>query len=461
MAKILVVEDEASMRRILSVLLAGDGHAVTEEASLTAGLQTIAQQHFDLVITDQKLPDGAGLQLLASVREADPTLPVIMITAFATVDLAVQVMREGAFDFISKPFEPDTVLAAVKRACKHGGLLRENALLRDEVDRLEVGHTELIGNSAQMHEVRDLIERVARTDATVLIVGETGTGKEMVAREIHRRSRRRNQPFIAVNCAAMPEALLESQLFGHEKGAFTGADRARQGLFEAAHGGTLFLDEAAEMPLALQAKLLRVLMDGMVMRIGANTLRQTDVRILAATHRDLEARVRGGLFREDLYYRLAVIPILVPPLRQRREDVPPLAEHFLSVVALDLKVPHRTLSPLAQQCLCSYDFPGNVRELRNLLERAYILGKNPELQPADFPSLIDSFSGDTFDSFAAQQPPKLSLRSTLDKIEAALIRRALSESGGNQAEAARNLGISRSDMTYKLRKHELREIVVI
>ena len=312
--------------------------------------------------------------------------------------------------------------------------------------------------------MREKIARVAPTNATVLITGETGTGKELVARAIHRSSARAAKPFVAVNCAAFTETLLESELFGHERGAFTGADRAREGLFEAAHEGTLFLDEAGEMSLAAQAKLLRVLTDGLVMRIGSTKPRQTDVRLLVATHRDLKQRAAEGLFREDLYYRLAVVPIAIPPLRERREDIAELCEVFLLQAARDLKVPLRTISAAAMRVLASYDFPGNIRELKNLIERACILSAGNEIGPANFPVVAEARgtgptaaggSGPlTADAIVQTMPETFDLRALLAALEKAAIQRALKATGGTQAEAARRLGLSRSYLSYKLDKHE-------
>ena len=384
MGRILIVDDEPHMRRVLALNLRQDHHAVTECAGVKEARKCILAGDLDVILTDQKMPDGQGLEVLAAAIEADPALSVVLITAFATVELAVESMRQGAFDFITKPFQPEVVRATVRRAVERTQLLRENDLLKGTVVRLQ-GTSDILGASDAMRIVCEMIARVAPTGATVLITGETGTGKELVARAIHKNSPRASKPFVAVNCAAFTETLLESELFGHEKGAFTGADRSRQGLFEAAHEGTLFLDEIGELSPAAQAKLLRVLTDGQVVRIGTNQPRKVDVRLLTATHRDLRQRVREGLFREDLFYRLAVVPIAIAPLRERREDIPGLCELFLEQVALELKLPRRKLSAGALEKLQHYDFPGNVRELRNLIERASILSNTAQIGPEGFP----------------------------------------------------------------------------
>ncbi len=463
MARILVVDDEANLRRILALVLVEDGHTVAEAGGAREAASLVATGPYDLVITDQKMPDGDGLEVLAAAREADPTLPVVMLTAFASVELAVEAMRHGAFDFITKPFQPDVVRAAVRRACERADLLRENQRLKVEVRRLGPSG-EVLGDSESMRRLRETIRRVAPTSSTVLIEGETGTGKELAARAIHDGSPRAAEPFVAVNCAALSETLLESELFGHERGAFTGADRARQGLFETAHRGTLFLDEAGEMSPSLQAKLLRVLTDGRVIRVGSTAARSVDVRIVVATHRNLKQRVIEGSFREDLYYRLAVVPVTIPPLRERIEDLPVLVESFLPRLARDLKIPPRRIRPEALAKLARYSFPGNVRELRNLLERAYILARGESFGPEDFPLdpalvAVDTApppaAADPTAVYLASLPEKIGVREVMDSIERGLLARALRSAGGVQAEAARSLGISRSDMAYKLRKHGL------
>ena len=466
MSKILLVDDEPHMRRILVSNLRPERHEVVEASGVSDARRALAEDGFDAVITDQKMGDGEGLEVLVAAHEADPALSVVFLTAFATIELAVESMRRGAFDFITKPFVPEVLLASAARAVEHTRLLRENGRLREAVIRLE-GSSEILGSSPAIHELRDKIARVARTNATVLITGETGTGKELVARAIHRSSGRASKPLVAVNCAAFTETLLESELFGHERGAFTGADRMREGLFEAAHEGTLFLDEAGELSMAAQAKLLRVLTDGLVTRIGSTRPRQVDVRLIVATHRDLNQRVNQGLFRDDLYYRLAVVPLLVPPLRERRKDIPQLCELFLAQAVRDLKVSPRRIKAAAIDALMSYDFPGNVRELRNLIERACILSTGEEIAADNFPVAgqtplavnARAPAALTPGDLAEMMPQALDLREFLTALERALIQRALTATNGAQAEAARRLGLSRSDVSYKLGKHNIRGTV--
>ncbi|HUV68622.1 MAG TPA: sigma-54 dependent transcriptional regulator, partial [Terracidiphilus sp.] len=452
--------DEASMRRIVKANLRQDSHIPIEASNASEAMALLAKEDFDVVITDQKMPGGTGLDVLRAVQESDPTTSVIFLTAVGTLELAVESMRQGAFDFLTKPYVLDVMRATIKRACERTALLRENAVLRTTVRKLE-GADEIVGESKGIYFVRELISRVAPTNSTVLITGETGTGKELVARAIHRNSTRSNWPFIAINCAAVSETLLESELFGHERGAFTGADKARGGLFEAAHEGTLFLDEVAEMSSGAQAKLLRVLANGEIQRVGSTTPRKVDVRVLAATNRDLQTRVHGGLFREDLFYRLAVVPIQLPPLRERREDIEELCLMLCARIAKEMKVSSKRLSKDAIAKLRGYAFPGNIRELANLLERALILGQNEELQPEDFPLQAGSFPLNplhaelTIEQLAAQLPEQLDLRDILSRLERSLIDRAINSAGGVQAEAARRLGLSRSDLGYKVSKYSM------
>lgn len=465
MARILVVDDEVHLRTILATNLQLDGHFVFDAGGVAAAKEAIAENEYDVVITDHKMPDGTGLDVLKLVQQDDSTASVIFLTAVGSIELAVESMRGGAFDFLAKPFLPEVVRATANRAVEHTRLLRENSRLKHAVLRLE-GSSEIIGGSAGIQRVREDIARVAPTNATVLITGETGTGKELVARSIHKCSPRAEKPFMAVNCAAFAESLLESELFGHERGAFTGADRAREGLFEAAHQGTLFLDEVAEMSQAAQAKLLRVLADGQVTRVGSTRPRTVDVRVIAATHRDLKARTIEDLFREDLYYRLAVFPIAIPPLRGHKEDIPELCEDFLLRAARELKVPQRRITEAALQQLMTYDFPGNIRELRNLIERACILAIGEEIPTEVFPANSESISlsggaaspsgAATEDAWISLLPATVDLRGILNSLERRLIQRALTATSGAQAEAARRLGLSRSDLGYKLSKHEIK-----
>jgi two-component system, NtrC family, response regulator HydG len=464
MGKLLIVDDEPHMRQILISNLRHEGHEVIDAASVGDARRTLSECRFEAVVTDQKMGDGEGLEVLSAAHETDPTLSVVFLTAFATIELAVESMRRGSFDFITKPFAPEVLLASASRAVERTRLLRENGRLRDAVLRLE-GSSEITGDSPAISRLREKIARVAPTNATVLITGETGTGKELVARAVHSNSSRACKPLIAVNCAAFTETLLESELFGHERGAFTGADRAREGLFEAAHEGTLFLDEAGELSMPAQAKLLRVLTDGQVTRIGSTKPRQVDVRLMVATHRDLGQRVQDGLFREDLYYRLAVVPLEVPPLRERRKDIPALCGLFLMQAARDLKVPVRGISAAAMRTLLNYDFPGNIRELKNLVERACILSVANEITSEHFPvaagydtagAAAGRASPITPDELAGMMPDTLDLREFLASLEKALIQRALNATNGAQAEAARRLGLSRSDVSYKLGRHNIR-----
>jgi DNA-binding NtrC family response regulator len=456
MGKVLIVDDEPNMRRILASILGMDGHLVEEAEGVRSASRLLEEREYDAVITDQKMPDGDGLAVLAAAHEDDPSLSVIFLTAVATIELAVESMRKGAFDFITKPFAPEVVKATVRRACERAALVRENAVLRSAVGQL-TGADDLYGDGPAIVAVREKISRVAPTDATVLITGETGTGKELVARAIHRNSRRAAKALIAVNCAAFTETLLESELFGHERGAFTGADKMRQGLFEAAHEGTLFLDEAGEMSLAAQAKLLRVLTDGQVQRLGSTRTKMVDVRVLVATHRNLQERVQQGLFRDDLYYRLAVFPIHLPPLRDRKQDIPGLCEILSTRIARELKIQPLRLSAAALYKLTAYSFPGNIRELRNLLERAHILAQGTEIDDVPIVPDVVRESGEPLEvaSWIGTLPDKIDVRQVLAQVERQLLQRALERANGVQAEAARMLNLSRSDFGYKAAKYSL------
>jgi DNA-binding NtrC family response regulator len=454
MARLLIVEDEPNMLKLIEMHLRADGHAMVLAASVEEGLAAIEAQDFDVVLTDQKLPDGEGLTILQTLVQSGSATATVMLTAHGSVELAVETMHKGAFDFLTKPFNSENLRAVIERAAQHSGLRRENVLLRSAVGTLE-GRGELRGNGTRMIRLRELIARAGPTDATVLITGETGTGKELVARALHRASSRASRPLISVNCAAFSETLLESELFGHEKGAFTGADRVRFGLFETAHQGTLFLDEAGELSPAAQAKLLRVLAEGKITRVGSTTSRDVDVRVLVATHKDLLEEVAAGRFRQDLYYRLAIVPIAVPPLRERRDDIGELSTDLLATIAGELKTGKRTLSDRVYQSLASYTFPGNVRELRNLLERACILSSQVEIDWIDLPqvSTRPELSDRPPGPSTLQQPESFNLRQRLARWEQDAIEEMLKRTGGAKAEAARRLGLSKSDLTYKLAKY--------
>ena len=445
MARVLIVDDEPNMRKLIAVHLRADNHSLTAVCLLHEAIAALEAQDFDVILTDQKLPDGDGTELLSVLKQSDSPTSVVVLTAFGTVELAVETMRRGAFDFLTKPFSADNLKAVITRAAQHSSLRRENTLLRNAVGTLE-GGSEIYGHSAQIQAVRKLIGRVGPTDATVLITGETGTGKELVARALHKASTRAGKPLISVNCAAFSETLLESELFGHEKGAFTGADRVRHGLFETAHEGTLFLDEAGEMSPSAQAKLLRVLAEGKITRLGSALSRDVDVRVLVATHRDLLAEVGRGRFRQDLYYRLAIVPVEVPPLRERTPDIPLLTEFFLQQISSELKVAPQTLEADALQQLMGYSFPGNVRELRNLLERACILNNGTVITSIDLPRAQKAYTSPLF-------PDEFNLRKTLADWEREAIIQTLIKTQGGKAETARRLGLSKSDITYKLAKY--------
>jgi DNA-binding NtrC family response regulator len=454
MARVLVVDDEPALRDSLRRLLVRQGHAVEECADVPAALERLPRGNLDLLVTDLRLGERSGLEIIARARAQSAALRIVAITAFGSVDVAVEAMRLGADDFIEKPFRIEAILARLERALEPvrladevARLARENECLRDEIETGEPDDP-LVGASPAMDRIRELIDRVAPTTAGVLITGETGTGKELVARRIHDRSDRRERPFVALNCSALPESLAESELFGHEKGAFTGADRRRIGRFELADKGTLFLDEVGDLSPALQVKLLRTLQERTFERVGGSATVSVDVRIVAATNRDLEAAIRDGRFRADLYYRLNVVRIDVPPLRERPEDVPALVELFLARYGRRPDGTPSTVTPEAWVALKAHAWPGNVRELENVIHRATILSRDGALGIED----VSQELGDTPGTGSAATD----LRSALARIERDLITRALREHHGNLTAAGRALGIERNLLRYKLRKHGLR-----
>ncbi len=381
-ADILIVEDKDALRQMWRLTLERAGYGVVEAADLKQARQALRRQPPTVVLTDLRLPDGTGLEVLRAAKALDPDVPVVVLTAYGSIEEAVAAMKDGAEDFLQKPVDPDHLLLVLERLVETHRLRRTCLLMREEYAR-RYGFPRIIGDSPAMQQVGQQLQRVATTETTVLLLGESGTGKELFARAIHHLSHRRQAPFVAINCAAIPETLVENELFGHEKGAFTGADGRQVGKFELARGGTLFLDEIGELPLAVQSKFLRALESRTITRIGGGQEIGVDVRIVAATNRDLMAAVAAKTFREDLYYRLAVFTLEIPPLRERREDIPALANYFAEKYGREIRRRRVTLSPAALKALQDYDFPGNIRELENCIERACILCEGTTLEPED------------------------------------------------------------------------------
>jgi DNA-binding NtrC family response regulator len=452
MARILVVDDQDLIRDSLAGILAREHHEVVAAADGPAAVARLTSGgKFDLLITDLKMPRMTGIELLQEARRVRPDMPVVMMTAHASVPTAVEAMKQGAYDYIQKPFDGEAIKALVERALEHGRLVRENQALRCMTDL--AAPRPLIGNGPGMQEVRRKIELVARSSATVLVRGESGTGKEVVARAIHHASDRRERPMLAVNCAALSENLLESELFGHEKGAFTGADRMRRGRFELADGGTLLLDEISEIAPSLQAKLLRVLQESTFERVGSSVSVQVDVRVVATTNRNLDRAVADGKFREDLFYRLNVVPIDLPPLRRRPEDVPDLCRHFLHQVAKRDRSPFRHIDPEAVRLLQRYDWPGNVRELQNIVERACVLEPEPGVVRAA--TIAPWLGGHTVvggRAAAGSSAVEELAGKPLADIEKKVILSTLQQFKGHRAKTAVALGIGIRTLGMKLKR---------
>jgi two-component system NtrC family response regulator len=452
MAHILVVDDEKNYRTILAQLLEGEGYRVSVAENPFAALELLGRESVSLILSDLRMPRMDGMAFLQQVREDVGDVPFVILTAFATVETALAAMKAGAFDYLLKPFNNEEILQTVAKALAYARLQTENAALRRQ---LEQGRErEILGESPAIRRLLLDIGRVAPARTSVLIVGESGTGKELVARALHRASPRGKGPLVSINCAAFAENLLESELFGHERGAFTGATERKRGLLEVADGGTLFLDEIGEFPLNLQPKLLRVLQERRFRRVGGTAEIESDVRVVAATHRDLAAMLTSGAFREDLYYRLNVVTLHVPPLRQRPEDVPLLALHFLRRFARELDRPVVSLHPEALKTLQGYAWPGNVRELQNVIERGVLFCAGDTLRAADLPEPLRRSAGETIAPAVSLELDR-PLPELLDAVEEELIRRALVKARGVQAQAAELLGISRSNLQYKLKKFGL------
>ncbi|OHE22487.1 MAG: two-component system response regulator [Syntrophobacterales bacterium RBG_19FT_COMBO_59_10] len=447
--RILVVDDDDSHRIMLRAVLSEDGYAITEAADGTEAVRAVEKDAFDVVLLDIRMTVMDGIEALTEIRKISPLVPVLIMTAFASVKTAVEALKAGAFDYLTKPLDIEELKILIEKALEHYHLRAENLVLKERLgDRFDFSR--IIGRSPKMKTLLDTLAMVAPTDATVLIMGESGTGKEVAANAIHHNSPRAGQPFVKVSCAALPETLLESELFGHEKGAFTGAVSRREGRFQLAHRGTIFLDEIGEMSPALQAKLLRVLQEKEFEPLGSDRTAKVDIRVIAATNRDLEKDVREGRFREDLYYRLNVVPIVMPPLRERREDIPLLAEYFLALCREKNRKAVKEISGKAIDALVRYDWPGNIRELENSIERAVIMAREDVIGTADFPPQIRKLSmEEEKDGFGI--PDGVSLA----EMERALIIKTLAETGGNRTRAAEILGINRRTLQNKLKEYRL------
>lgn len=443
MTNIAVVDDQDLLRDSLSQTLSRAGYQVSTFAEAAGAVDAVKKQSFDLLITDLKMPGMDGVQMLRQIRQLGHDLPVIMMTAYGTVSTAVEAMKLGAFDYIQKPFEADEIELLVKRAIQDRRLRTENEALRRTVSDLVNGH-EFIGRSAVIRKVRDQIAKIAPSDATVLVEGESGTGKELVARSIHAASDRAARPMLCLNCAALSANLLESELFGHERGAYTGADKMRKGRFELADGGTLLLDEISEIPIALQAKLLRILQEKQFERVGSSQTRDVNVRVVATTNRNLWQWVKQGQFREDLYYRLSVLPIYIPALRDRREDIPLLVDYFLERLARKSGRPPIALDPVALRLLEGYAWPGNVRELENLIERAWVLAGGDTIGP----ELIEPW----LQSPRPAEPFSSRPGCLLEDMEREMILKTLNQFNGHRAKTAKALGIGLRTLGLKLKR---------
>ncbi|MCC6902560.1 MAG: sigma-54-dependent Fis family transcriptional regulator [Polyangiaceae bacterium] len=454
MRRILVVDDEENLRLVLRTLLRRNGYEVEVAASGDEALALVETFGPDVILTDVRMPKMGGLDLLATLKAKGNDATVIVMSAYGNTDLALEAMKGGAYDYIQKPFKPDEVVLTLRKAEERELLRRENRALREEI-RKEHRFEDILAKSPNMQAIFRTIAKIAEYKTTVLVTGESGSGKELVARAIHRRSSRRGGPFVPINCGAIPENLLESELFGHKKGAFTDAISDRRGLFEEADGGTLFLDEIGELPLALQVKLLRVLEDEKIRRLGEARDIQVDVRIITATHRDLTAETKAGRFREDLYYRLNVLPIHVPPLRDRREDIPLLIEHFITRNNARLGTNIRGMDSECRRLLYEYSWPGNVRELENTIERAMVLAEGDQLVAADLAERIREARDPVQMQLASGE---LSVKKTMRVIEELLIRRALQKTKGNRTRAAEVLEISHRALLYKIKDYQITDL---
>lgn len=454
-ANILIVDDEDSIRISLRGILEDEGYTVSEAASGKEALDYLSAHSSDLVLLDVWMPEMDGLEVLDHIHQTDSTLPVVMISGHGTIETAVTAIKQGAHDFIEKPLSLDKILIIIQRALEFSALKRENSQLKEIAEDNQVGP---MGSSEVILQLREQISRVAPLDTWVLITGENGTGKELVARAIHQNSKRAEKPLVALNCAAIPDELIESELFGHEKGAFTGADQAKVGKFEMAHQGTLFLDEIGDMSLKTQAKILRILQEKSFERVGGNRVFHVDVRVVAATNKNLEEAIANGEFREDLYYRLKVFPIHVPPLRERENDILLLTDYMSSTLAQDLGLPPVSFSKEAREVLLAYQWPGNVRELRNFIERMLILHAGKEIDKDSLPTEILSYQADTSGDnmeFTFSSIESTDFKAARNAFEAQFLASKLDEYGGNVSKLAEAIGLDRSFLHKKLKSHQI------
>ncbi|MBU1612635.1 MAG: sigma-54 dependent transcriptional regulator [Proteobacteria bacterium] len=452
-ANILILDDEKNYLLVLQSVLEDDGYSVTALSNPEMGLAFLDDSEVDVVITDMKMPGLTGQDVLEYTKKNYPHVPVMIMTAFGSIESAVEAMRIGAFDYITKPFENEELLLSLKKAVSYAHTQQENRMLRAQIQQ-HFGEDNIIGRGKAMQHVLSMVHRAGPSKSTVLITGESGTGKELISRAIHNASPRKDEPFISVNCAALNPGVLESELFGHEKGSFTGATAQRKGRFEQANKGTLFLDEIGEISQDTQVKLLRVLQERTLERVGGQDTVEVDIRVVAATNKDLKAEVEAGNFREDLYYRLNVVSIEMPPLRERREDIPLLAAFFLDKYAGENESKVKAFSGGAMDYVSSYEWPGNVRQLENVIERCVVMAVGETIQAEDLPPEIKDEESQ-FKSAVDLLPTKLDLGSTLEKIEAALVRRALVRCEFVQVKAAEMLDISKSLLQYKMKKYKL------